>query len=155
MWSWILTAVGVTGFILAGRRVWWCWYVNIACQALWLAYALTTRQYGFIAGAVVYSVVFARNAVLWTREHRKPPELVHIKLPEPAGPGVWAHDPAAYGIVRTRTREGWPDEIDWHHPEDVIVKCPAGADPARLRTIEKEWLARFHASSLTIRVIDQ
>lgn len=68
-WSWLLTAVGVTGFILAGRKVWWAWYVNLACQGLWLAYALATHQYGFIVASAVYTVVFTRNAVAWTREH--------------------------------------------------------------------------------------
>ncbi|MFW7414741.1 hypothetical protein [Demequina sp. SO4-18] len=69
-WDWLLTAVGVTGFILAGRRVWWSWYVNLACQALWMAYAIVTEQYGFIIAALVYTVVFLRNALAWTKDHR-------------------------------------------------------------------------------------
>lgn len=69
MWSWILTAVGLTGFVLAGRRIWWAWYVNIACQALWLTYALTTNQFGFVVASAVYTVVFTQNAIRWTREH--------------------------------------------------------------------------------------
>lgn len=69
IWSWILTIVGLTGFILAGRRVWWCWYINLGCQVLWFAYALTTRQYGFIASALVYSAVFTQNARKWSKEH--------------------------------------------------------------------------------------
>jgi len=74
-WSWLLTAVGLVGFVLAGRRVWWCWYVNLACQALWLAYALVTQQYGFIASALLYTVVFARNARAWTAEwHEAAPD---------------------------------------------------------------------------------
>lgn len=68
LWSWILTIVGVTGFILAGRRIWWAWYVNLLCQILWFTYAIVTTQYGFIAAAVVYSVVFTQNALKWTRE---------------------------------------------------------------------------------------
>lgn len=40
MWSYILTAVGISGFILAGRKVWWAWHINIACQGLWIAYAI-------------------------------------------------------------------------------------------------------------------
>ena len=68
IWSWLLTVVGATGFILAGRKVWWAWYVNLACQALWMAYALATNQAGFIFGAVFYSAVFTRNAIRWTRE---------------------------------------------------------------------------------------
>lgn len=70
-WSWLLTAVGVAGFLLARRKVWWCWYVNLACQGLWLAYALATEQYGFVAAAVIYTVVFGANAWTWHREHRE------------------------------------------------------------------------------------
>lgn len=70
-WSWLLTVVGVTGFILAGRKVWWAWYVNLGCQALWAAYAVATHQWGFLVSAGVYTVVFGRNAAVWTRE-RKP-----------------------------------------------------------------------------------
>lgn len=68
--SWLLTIVGLAGFWLAGRKVWWSWYVNIANQALWLAYALITGEYGFILGAVAYTWVFSGNAVRWTREHK-------------------------------------------------------------------------------------
>lgn len=68
-WSWILTLVGVTGFWLAGKKVWWCWYVNIANQALWVTYAVVTRQWGFLLGAVVYLAVFVPNAIRWTKEH--------------------------------------------------------------------------------------
>ncbi len=71
LWSWILGAVGVAGFILAGRKIWWAWYVNVACQALWFAYAITTQQWGFLVTAIVYSVVFTQNAIRWTREHKK------------------------------------------------------------------------------------
>lgn len=70
-WSWLLGAVGVVGFVLAGRRVWWSWYVNLGCQGIWFAYAFVTQQYGFIATALVYTVVFGKNAISWTKEHRE------------------------------------------------------------------------------------
>lgn len=69
-WSWALTLWGIVGFVLAGRKVWWAWYVNIACQVLWYAYAFVTEQYGFVVAATLYTVVFTKNAVAWTREHR-------------------------------------------------------------------------------------
>lgn len=69
-WSWVLSIVGITGFILAGRKVWWSWYINLGCQALWLAYALTTKQYGFLIATIVYIFVFGKNALAWTKEHR-------------------------------------------------------------------------------------
>lgn len=74
LWSWLLTAVGLTGFILAGRRVWWSWYINLACQGLWFAYAFATQQYGFIVAALAYSIVFTQNAIKWTKEHREKKE---------------------------------------------------------------------------------
>ncbi len=69
-WSWLLTVVGLTGFVLAVRKVWWAWYVNIGCQVLWLSYALATEQYGFIVAAAAYLFVSTQYAISWTREHR-------------------------------------------------------------------------------------
>ncbi len=74
-WSWILTAVGLTGIILAGRRIWWCWYINLACQGLWFTYALVTKQYGFVVSSIVYTIVFSNNAYKWTREHNEKKKL--------------------------------------------------------------------------------
>lgn len=71
IWSWVLTIVGISGFILAGRKVWWCWYINIFCQALWFIYAIVTEQYGFIIASLMYTVVFSKNAYAWTKEHRE------------------------------------------------------------------------------------
>lgn len=72
-WSWALTLIGVTGFWLAGRKVWWCWYVNIANQVLWVSYALVTGQLGFLLGVPIYLTVFGRNAYRWTRDRHPTP----------------------------------------------------------------------------------
>ena len=69
-WDWIVTGVGLLGFWLAGRKIWWAWYVNIANQVLWTVYAIVTEQYGFLVGSAFYTWVFVGNAVRWTREHR-------------------------------------------------------------------------------------
>jgi len=68
-WSWAVTAVGLIGFYLAGKKVWWCWYVNIGNQVLWTFYAVLTRQWGFLLGVAFYLFVFTKNAITWTREH--------------------------------------------------------------------------------------
>jgi hypothetical protein len=72
-WSWLLSIIGVSGFILAGRKIWWCWYINIACQVLWFTYAVVTEQWGFIVGAIFYTAVFVDNARKWTRDRHKDP----------------------------------------------------------------------------------
>lgn len=69
-WSIALTAVGLTCFVLAGRKVWWTWYVGIGGQIVWLAYAMKTQQWGFLVGVVAYTVVYAGNARRWTRDHQ-------------------------------------------------------------------------------------
>ena len=68
--AWVLTAVGILGFKLAGRKVWWAWYVNLANQLLWAIYALASHQFAFLVGVAFYAWTFTGNAVLWTREHR-------------------------------------------------------------------------------------
>ena len=73
MWSWVLTIVGLTCFWLAGRKVWWAWYVGIAGQFLWLIYSITTQQWGFVVGVAAYSLVYVQNAIKWTKEHREEP----------------------------------------------------------------------------------
>lgn len=71
-WSWALTLVGVACFFLAGKKVWWAWYVGLGGQLLWLAYALISGQLGFLVGVFLYTFVYSKNAWEWTREHFYP-----------------------------------------------------------------------------------
>jgi hypothetical protein len=65
LWSWILTAVGVFGLWLAGRKNPRGWAVGLGAQVLWVAYAISTRQYGFLVSAGAYSWVYLRNFRAW------------------------------------------------------------------------------------------
>ncbi len=67
--SWTVGAIGIFGFFLAGRRIWWSWYVNIFCQGLWVAYAIASETPAFLLTAGFYSVIFGWNAHKWTKEH--------------------------------------------------------------------------------------
>lgn len=69
--SWIVTAIGISGFFLAGRKIWWCWYLNVACQVLWALYAYFSDTPAFYVASAFYFVVFSHNAYKWTREHFK------------------------------------------------------------------------------------
>lgn len=75
-WSWILTAVGVFGLYLAGRRSLWGWAIGLGSQVLWLAYSITTRQWGFLVSCFAYGGIHSLN--LW-RAMREP-------KPIPLGP---------------------------------------------------------------------
>lgn len=69
--TWVLTLFGILGFELAGRKKWWAWYVNLANQVLWIAFALISGYPAFLVGAIFYTLQFGRNAYKWTREHRE------------------------------------------------------------------------------------
>ena len=58
MWSWILATIGVTGIFLVGRKTIVGWLILCVNECLWIAYALATSQYGFIAMALAYAAVY-------------------------------------------------------------------------------------------------
>ena len=67
VWGWAFTVLGVTGTYLAGSRHWYGWGLCLFTQAVWMAYAIITEQWGFIPGVIFYTFVYARNVVKWTR----------------------------------------------------------------------------------------
>lgn len=71
LWSWALTLVGVACFWLAGRKVWWAWYIGLAGQITWAAYSIVTQQWGFMVGVVLYTFVYSKNAYAWTRDRER------------------------------------------------------------------------------------
>jgi len=68
MWSWVLATIGVLGIYFVGRKTIWGWLVLLANEVIWIAYALTTKQYGFIVSAVAYAIVYIRSFVHWRRD---------------------------------------------------------------------------------------
>lgn len=65
MWSWVLSIIGILGFIYAGRHQWWAWLLLASNELLWIIYAVTTKQYGFILGAIGYITIHTINAQRW------------------------------------------------------------------------------------------
>lgn len=68
LWSYILSTVGVLGLYLAGRKKAIGWAVGLFAQVLWVAFAVTTRQWGFIFSALAYGTVYAKNWRSWRRD---------------------------------------------------------------------------------------
>jgi hypothetical protein len=66
-WSFLLSALGIVGLLLAGSKRKVGWLVGVAVQPLWIVFAITTQQYGFILNAGIYAAVYARNYILWRR----------------------------------------------------------------------------------------
>lgn len=71
IWSFVLAAVGIAGIYLAGKKSKWGWGLGLAAQVLWLVFAITTAQYGFILTAVAYGAVYGKNLWQWHREEPK------------------------------------------------------------------------------------
>lgn len=65
-WSFGLTALGVTGLYLAGCQKKSGWMLGLLAQFIWIAYAIVTKQYGFILGALIYGSAYARNWYRWS-----------------------------------------------------------------------------------------
>jgi hypothetical protein len=69
-WSWILTAVGVTGLYFAGKNNKIGWAIGIGAQGLWISYALVTEQYGFLVSAFAYGFIYVKNFRAWRINER-------------------------------------------------------------------------------------
>lgn len=109
LWSWLLTAVGVTGLFLAGSSRKLGWAIGLGAQVLWITYAVATRQWGFIASAFAYGFVYARNWLRWRSEEAARPTYT-----------VGEQAPETYAIVADGK---WPEAL----PSPVkVVKHKAG-----------------------------
>ncbi len=62
--------MGVLGLYLAGRKNRVGWVVGIGAQVLWLAYALSTEQWGFLVSVGAYGWVYTKNWLRWRAEAR-------------------------------------------------------------------------------------
>jgi hypothetical protein len=70
-WSWILAGIGVTGIFLVGRKTIWGWLVLCVNEVLWIVYALTTKQYGFIVAAIAYGIVYVKSFMHWKKDEKE------------------------------------------------------------------------------------
>lgn len=70
-WSISLSLIGIIGIFIAGKKSKWGWFIGLAAQILWVIFAITTDQYGFIFSALAYGSVYLHNWLKWRREHRK------------------------------------------------------------------------------------
>jgi len=72
MWSYVLAAIGVTGIFFVGRKTIWGWLILCLNECLWIIYAVTTKQYGFIFAAIAYGIVYIKSYLLWRKEDKEP-----------------------------------------------------------------------------------
>ena len=69
MWAWCLSVAGLIGTYLTGKKFWWAWVIMSLYNMAWIAYSVTSKQYGFLLASVVYQGIYAKNAYKWRLEH--------------------------------------------------------------------------------------
>lgn len=77
--NYLLAALGVTGLFIARSRPRVGWWFNIAAQFAWTAYAVATRQWGFLLSGFFYTWAYIR---LLRQAYATSPD--RPKSPEPA-----------------------------------------------------------------------
>jgi hypothetical protein len=50
-----------------GKKSIWGWPVLLANEVIWVVYALVTQQYGFIAMAIAYAIVYIKSYFEWRK----------------------------------------------------------------------------------------
>lgn len=77
-WSYPLAALALFVSWQVGRKKAWAWLAAAGTQVIWVAYALVTEQYGFIASALAFLVMNWYNYVKWRREEVQAREVQDV-----------------------------------------------------------------------------
>lgn len=70
-WSILLTVVGIGGLYALTKKKWWGFAIGLGAQALWIAYAVATKQWGFLGSAIAYGTVNILGLKSWMKERNK------------------------------------------------------------------------------------
>jgi nicotinamide riboside transporter PnuC len=68
IWSYTLAGLGVLSLYLTGKKLKSGWVVGLVNSGLWIIYAITTNQLGFLLSAFVFIWVQAKNWLKWKAE---------------------------------------------------------------------------------------
>lgn len=73
LWSAVLAGFGLAGLVMVGhgRRV--GWWVTLVDQVFWVAYAVVTKQYPFLATSAAYAYVAVRGLRRRAMMNDRPP----------------------------------------------------------------------------------
>lgn len=70
IWSFVLSAIGILGIFLAGKKNKLGWAIGLGAQVLWIVFAITTAQYGFILAAIAYGTIYLKNWLSWNKDDK-------------------------------------------------------------------------------------
>lgn len=67
-WSYGLALLGIGQIVLTGKKKRIGWLLGLATSCLWVAFALTTKQYGFLVSSAVFGTIHIRNWIAWGKD---------------------------------------------------------------------------------------
>lgn len=65
---WILSAITIYMFLLAGNKKRYTWLVGLGNQGLWLFWIIISGTWGLLPMNVALWIVYSRNHIKWKRE---------------------------------------------------------------------------------------
>lgn len=68
LWSYGLAGLGIAQIVLTGQKKRIGWIVGLATSCLWVAFALVTKQYGFLISSTVFGTIHVRNWIAWGKD---------------------------------------------------------------------------------------
>lgn len=68
---WALSALTCVTLYLAGNKDKWSWAIGLIGQAVWFVWIAVSGTWGLLPGAVVLTIVYARNFCKWHLEARE------------------------------------------------------------------------------------
>lgn len=68
IWSFVLSGLGVVSLYLTGKRLRVGWAVGLFNSCLWVVYAITSGQYGFLMSTGVFIWVQTLNWIRWGKD---------------------------------------------------------------------------------------
>jgi hypothetical protein len=73
-WAWglILDSVTFVGVFLLAHKHRIGWIMSVFAQLVWMTYAISTQQWGFIPGILAYTTVSIHGYVYWTDHSEQP-----------------------------------------------------------------------------------
>jgi nicotinamide riboside transporter PnuC len=70
IWSFTLAGLGMVSLVLTGRKLKSGWLVGLFNSGLWIIYALTTQQFGFLISSAFYIAIQTKNFLDWSKADR-------------------------------------------------------------------------------------
>ena len=66
---WILSAITIYMFLLAGNKKKSAWIVGLCNQVLWLIWIITIQSWGLLPMNIALWVIYFRNYIKWSKEN--------------------------------------------------------------------------------------